>query len=123
MKSSLRDAPSHVEKNPLNWRLMMQALSRREFAQQALGSVLTLSLLETLFQCDAFADEAKPATVKWLADVNQLGWDIKDKKLKQVDWQKKIEELYARADVADFLRLIDFDKLTRNLEMVDRGAS
>ena len=100
----------------------MQSLSRREFTQQALGSVLTLSLLETLFQCDAFADEAKPATVKWLADVNQLGWDLKDKKLKQVDWQKKIEELYARADVADFLRLIDFDKLTRNLEMVDRGA-
>jgi hypothetical protein len=35
----------------------MQSLSRREFAQQTLGSVLTLSLLETLFQCDAFADD------------------------------------------------------------------
>jgi len=100
----------------------MQTLSRREFAQQALGSVLTLSLLETLFQCDAFADEFKPATVKWLADVNQLGWDLKDKKLEQVAWQKKIEELYKKADVADFLRLIDFDKLTHNLEMVDNGA-
>src|SRR6478672_184608 len=100
----------------------MQALSRREFAQQTLGSVLTLSLLETLFQCDAFADEFKPATVKWLADVNQLGWDLKDKKLEQLEWQKKIEELYEKADVADFLRLIDFDKLTHNLEMVDNGA-
>jgi hypothetical protein len=100
----------------------MQALSRREFAQQALGSVLTLSLLETLFQCDAFSDEVKPATIKWLADVNQLGWDLKDKKFKQVDWQKKIEELYAHADVADFLRLIDFEKLTRNIELVDNGA-
>lgn len=100
----------------------MQSLSRREFTQQALGSVLTLSLLETLFQCDAFADQVKPATVKWLADVNQLGWDLKDRKLKQQEWQKKIEELYARADVTDFLRLVDFDKLTRNLEMVDRGA-
>ena len=100
----------------------MQSLSRRDFAQQALGSVLTLSLLETLFQCDAFADEAKPATVSWLADVNQLGWDLKDQKLTQVAWQKKIEELYAKADVADFLRLIDFEKLTHNLEMVDHGA-
>jgi hypothetical protein len=100
----------------------MQALSRREFAQQALGSVVTLSLLETLFQCDAFADEVKSATVKWLADVNQLGWDLKDKKLKQIEWQKKIEELYSRADVADFLRLIDFEKLTQNIELADNGA-
>jgi len=100
----------------------MQALSRREFAQQALGSVLTLSLLETLVRCDAVADDFKPATVKWLADVNQLGWDLKDKKLEQLEWQKKVEELYKKADVADFLRLIDFDKLTDNLEMVDNGA-
>jgi len=100
----------------------MPSLSRREFAQQALGSVLTLSLLETLFQCDAIAGEARPATVKWLTDVNQLGWDLKDKKLSQVEWQKKVEELYKKADVADFLRLIDFDKLTKNLEFVDTGA-
>ena len=100
----------------------MQTLSRREFAQQALGSVLTLSLLETLFRCDAFADEAKSVTIKWLADVNQLGRDLKDQKLEQVEWQKKIEELYAGADIADFLRLIDFNKLTKNLELLDSGA-
>ncbi|MBI3864769.1 MAG: hypothetical protein HY290_23065 [Planctomycetia bacterium] len=100
----------------------MAALSRREFTHQALGSVLSLSLLETLFQCDAFADGAKPATVKWLNDVNQLGWDLRDKKLSQVEWQKKIEQLYSGADVADFLRLIDFDKLTHNLELIDKGA-
>jgi len=100
----------------------MSTLSRREFAQQALGSVLTLSLLETLFRCDAFADEVKPATVKWLADVNQLGRDLKDQKLEQVAWQKKVEELYAKADIADFLRLIDFEKLTKNLELKDSGA-
>ena len=100
----------------------MQPLSRREFARDALSSVLTLSLLETLFHCDAFAEEVKPATIKWLADVNQLGRDLKDHKLEQVAWQKKIEELYRGADVADFLRLIDFDKLTRNLKLEDSGA-
>src|SRR6516162_7035874 len=100
----------------------MHSLSRREFAQQALASVLTLSLLETLFQCDAFADEFKPATARWLADVDQLGWDLKDRKLEQVEWQKKIEELYKKADVADFLRLIDFDRLTHNLELADNGT-
>ncbi|HTI49632.1 MAG TPA: hypothetical protein VL475_01720 [Planctomycetaceae bacterium] len=100
----------------------MTILDRREFTQQALGSLVTLSLFEILTRCDAFADEVRPATVKWLADVNQLGWDLKDHRLTQTAWQKKIEELYARADVPDFLRLIDFDRLTHNLEMVDQGA-
>lgn len=100
----------------------METVSRREFTQQSLGALLSYTLLETLFRCDAFADESKPATIKWLNDVNQLGWDVKERKIPQTDWQKKIEELYARADVPDFLRLIDFEKLTKNLEIPDNGA-
>lgn len=100
----------------------MSSLTRREFTQQTLASLLTFSLFETLARHDAFADSAKPAIVKWLADVNQMGWDLKEKKLTQLEWQKKIEELYARADITDFLKLIDFDKLTHQLEFVDNGA-
>ena len=100
----------------------MESLSRREFTHQALGSILTLTLLDTLFRCDAFADEVKPTTLKWLNDVNQLGFDLRDKKFSQTDWQKKIEELYTKADVDDFLKLVDFDKLTKNLEYLDVGA-
>ncbi|HET6327237.1 MAG TPA: hypothetical protein VFG04_21325 [Planctomycetaceae bacterium] len=33
----------------------MQPITRREFSQQAIGSLLTYSLLETLFAHDAFA--------------------------------------------------------------------
>lgn len=100
----------------------MSLLSRREFTQQALGSIVTFALLEAVAECGAFAEKTGAASVRWLADVNQLGWDLKDRKLTQLEWQKKIEELYAKADVADFLKLIDFDKLTSNLELVDRGA-
>jgi hypothetical protein len=100
----------------------MPSLSRREFARQTLGSILAYSLIETLAECDAFADAAKPATLKWLQEVNTLGWDLKEQHLSQVEWQKKVEELYSRADVADFLRLIDFDKLTKNLEFPEKGA-
>ena len=77
----------------------MSLLSRREFSQQALGSLLTFSLLDTLFQRDAFADSVKPLTVKWLADVNQLGTELKDEKLKQLEWQKKIKELFSKVDL------------------------
>lgn len=100
----------------------MNPLSRREFSQQALGSLLTFSLLDTLFQRDAFADSVKPLTVRWLADVNQLGTDLKDEKLKQLEWQKKIKELFSQVELPELLKLVDFDKLTKNVAMPDHGA-
>ena len=72
----------------------MTAINRREFTQQAIGSLLTYSLLEMLFRADAFADEIKPDTIKWLARVNELAQDVKGQKLKQTEWQKQIEALF-----------------------------
>ncbi len=96
--------------------------SRRSFGKQALGSLLTFSLLDTLCQCDGFADEIKPLTTRWLADVNAMAEDVKNQQLKQVEWQKKTEELFDKIDLPELLSLVDFDRLTRNLELVDNGA-
>jgi len=95
--------------------------SRRSFNQQALSSVLTFSLLETLFRHDLFADEVKPLTARWIADVNSLGLELKGQKLEQIEWQKKIEELMTQVDLADLLKLIDFDRLTSGIELAERG--
>jgi len=100
----------------------MQMPSRREFHKQALGSLVTFSMLETLCRHDLFADEVKPLTTRWLIDVHQLGLDLKDEKLKQTEWQTKIEELFAKVDLTNLLRLIDFDKLTKDIKLVDEGA-
>jgi hypothetical protein len=51
-----------------------------------------------------------------------LGRDLKGEKLEQVAWQTKVEELLPQVDRAALLRLIDFDRLTSNVEFVDRGA-
>ena len=99
----------------------MSTLSRRAFNQQTLGSLLTFSLLETLVCGDVLADELKPVTAKWLTDLDSLGRDVRGQKLKQVDWQKKVEELMAHVDLADMLKFIDFDKLTADLEFKDEG--
>lgn len=96
--------------------------SRREFAAQSLGSLLTFTLLDMLLATDALADEVKPVTVTWLADVNQLAQDLKEQKFDQLTWQQKTEELFAQVDLADLLKLIDFEKLTTNLKLVDNGA-
>ena len=95
--------------------------SRRRFNQQALGSLLTLSLLETLCRYDLFADEIRPAAIGWLTDVNQLGHDLQGQKLEQLAWQKKVEELLAQVNLPDLLKLIDFDRLTANVKFAERG--
>jgi hypothetical protein len=96
--------------------------TRRQFAGQSLGTLLSFALLDTLFRTDALAADIKPVTSKWLADVNQLAQDLKDAKLEQLVWQEKIEELFKQVDLPDLLRMIDFERLTANLKYLDRGA-
>ena len=59
----------------------MQSMTRRDFHQQALGSVLTWPLLDTLFSRNAFGDEVKLIASKWLAELNAMSLELKGKKL------------------------------------------
>ncbi len=95
--------------------------SRRGFNAQALGSLLVYSLLETLSCHDLFAAEVRPNTDAWLADVNQLAQDLKGQKLEQVTWQKKVAELMEQVNLDDLLKMIDFDRLTANVNFAERG--
>ncbi len=99
----------------------MTDITRRTFNGSALGSLLTLSLLETLFDTDAFAAEVKPITAKWLRDLHQIGLDVKGEKLTQVAWQQQVEKLYKQVDLPELLTFIDFEKLTANLKFPDHG--
>ena len=52
------------------------SLTRRQFAQQSLGGLLTYSLLQTLFVHDAFGAEMKLLAAKWLKDLNDLSQGV-----------------------------------------------
>ncbi len=97
------------------------SLSRRQFTQATLGSLLTYSLLETLVTRDAFSAEMRLLAGRWMKDLNDLGESLKGQKLKQTDWQTKVDELFEKVDLADALKFIDFDKLTANLKLRDNG--
>lgn len=99
----------------------MSSMSRRDFSQQALGSLLTWSLLDTLFARDAFADDVKLIATKWIADLNAMSVELKGQKLEPLVWQKQVETLLARVDLPDLLKFIDFDKLTKGIKMQERG--
>ncbi|MEX2111831.1 MAG: hypothetical protein WD845_01515 [Pirellulales bacterium] len=95
--------------------------SRRCFNAQALGSLLTFSLLETLARHDLFAAEVRGDAVRWLADVNQLGLDLKGSSIDQLAWQTKVADLLTRVSLPDVLSLVDFDRLTTNVTFAERG--
>jgi hypothetical protein len=99
----------------------MTSISRRAFGSEALGSLLTFTVLETLFTTDSFGKEIQPVTARWLAELNQMSLDLKGQKLKQVEWQKQVESLLAKADLDDLLRFVDFDKLTAKVEFKVQG--
>jgi len=99
----------------------MSNFSRRTLNQGTLGSLLTFSLLESIFAKDAFAETIKPLAAKWLSDLNSLGHDVKDRRLTQVEWQSQVESLMAKADITDLMRFVDFERLTAKLPMRDRG--
>lgn len=98
------------------------SLTRRQFTRETLGSLLAFSLFDLVGSRDAFAAEVKPITVAWLKQLNDLGQDVKDQKLKQLEWQKQVEALYAKVDLPDLLRFIDFDKLTSSVDLPEHGA-
>jgi hypothetical protein len=96
-------------------------MDRRAFGKQTLGSLLTFSLLESVLSSDALADEVKPIAAKWLADLNQLGADVKGRKLRQTEWQEQVELLFAKIDLAEFLTFVDFERLTKDMQFRKRG--
>jgi len=101
----------------------MNHLTRRDFQLQGIGALLTWSLLDTLFARDAFAEEVKPLAAKWLAELNCWSLDLKGKKLDQLEWQKKVEQLYATVDLPDLLKFLDFEKLAKVAKPSSIGES
>ena len=47
---------------------------------------------------------------------------MKGQNISQILWQQKVEELFARVELSEVLRLVDFDKLTKDIRIPDQGA-
>jgi hypothetical protein len=97
--------------------------TRREFNAKLLGSLMTYGLIETLFARDLLGDGIKPVVAQWVRDLHQLGQDLKDQKLKDVDFQAKLEELYRRVDLPELLRFLDLDRVSQTVKYPARGAA
>jgi hypothetical protein len=96
--------------------------SRREFGTQMLGSLVAFSLIETLFHGELFADGVRPVINQWIIDLNTLGQDLKGRKLTDLEFQAKMEELYRKVNLPDLLKLVQFDRLEKSARFPEIGA-
>lgn len=101
---------------------MDATLGRRQFTQGALGSLITFALFDLIPDKSVFAASIRPFAGKWLAELDQLCRDVKGVKVKQVEWQKLVEDLFSRVDLPEFLKLIDFEKIEKKGDYKGMGA-
>jgi len=99
----------------------MEKISRRNFTRRTLISLLTLSLAETLSQEKLLGKSIDRITRSWLAEVEEISRAMKKGQAKQIEWQLKIEEIFKRVDMSDFLRSVDFDRVSKKIKFPDDG--
>jgi hypothetical protein len=96
--------------------------SRREFTTQALGSLVAFGLIETLWSRDLFADEVKPTIATWLKDLVAMTKDLRGRRLTDLEFQAKLEELYRKVDLKALTQLVKLDELEKR-KVPDNGAA
>jgi hypothetical protein len=101
----------------------MSRPDRRTFTREVLGSLMTFGLLETLASRQLFADAVKPLVHQWMRDLNELSRDLKGHKVKDLDFQAKLEALFRRVNLPELLKLVDLDRLSRSVKYPERGAA
>ena len=93
-------------------------MNRREFA----GTVMAYGLLQMLWARDLFAADVKPVVGQWFKDLNALGNDLKGKKLKDLEFQAKMEDLYKKVDLTELVKFIDLDGIAAKVKLPANGA-
>jgi len=94
-------------------------MDRREFA----GTVLAFGLVEMLWARGLFADDVKPVVDGWFRDLNALGQDLKASKLKDTEFQAKMEELYKKVNLDELVKFIELDKIAEKVQLPRTGPS
>ena len=96
--------------------------SRREFNASLLGSLVAFGLVETLWSRDLFAEQVKPTIRKWLLELNEMTADLRGRKLTDLEFQTKMEDLYKRVDLKALCDLVKLDEIEKR-KLPESGAA
>jgi hypothetical protein len=96
--------------------------TRRQFTRDALRSLTALALIEGLYAHRLFGKDVTPIVDAWFRELHQISRDVLDHKVKDVEFQKSLEGLYARADLPALLKALDFDRMAAGVNYPAHGA-
>jgi hypothetical protein len=96
--------------------------TRREFTRHALQSLTALALIEGLAAHRLFGKDVQPIVDAWFRELHTISKDVADHKLKDVAFQRSLESLYGRVDLAALLKTLDFDRMAAGVNYPKLGA-
>ncbi len=96
--------------------------SRREFQSRLLGSAMAFGLIDFLRGNDLLADTVKPTVDKWFLELSTMSRDLKDRKLTDLEFQTKMEDLYKRVDLNSLCGAIKFGEAEKK-PLPESGAA
>ena len=96
--------------------------SRRAFTRQALQSLTAVALLEGLAARHLFGADVRPVMDGWIKELNAISRDVRDHKVKDVEFTRSLEGLYRRVDLDALLKSLDFDRIAREVNYPAIGA-
>jgi hypothetical protein len=96
--------------------------TRRDFTKTALQSLTTLVLIEGLWSRRLLGSDVRPIVDDWFKDLSAISKDVHEHRLKDVEFQRALEHLYKRVDLAGLLKTLDFDRLAAGVSFPAKGA-
>lgn len=97
--------------------------SRRALAARVLPGLALAALIESLVRAEALAAEPAPATTDVLAQLDALCRAARRGAIDGLDWQRQLEALLAKVDVAALLAAIRFDALASGMSLEAGGRA
>ena len=100
----------------------MSEMTRREFTEHALRNLTVVALLDGLIGHRLLGAGVQPIVDDWLKDLTAISKDVRDHKVRDVEFQKSLEALFARVDLQALLKTLDFDRMAAGVNYPAKGA-
>jgi hypothetical protein len=97
--------------------------SRRQFTRHALQSLTAFALIEGLAAHRLFGDDVRPTINDWMKQLDVISRDVKDEKIKDVEFQVALEALYRKVDLPALLKTLDFERIAKGVKYQARGET
>src|SRR5262245_24924853 len=98
---------------------MSTTVTRREFTLQSLTA---LALIDGLASHRLFGADVSPIVDAWFHELHAISKDVHDHRLKDVEFQNALEDLYRKVDLAALLKTLDFDRIAAGVNYPAVGA-